>query len=79
MTRRTVFHDFVEDFLSLHRGSFVGFQGSFGHNKDDDLLLFNTEQGNTLSVPISILLEDRENARITIQQKIAASNGMRAA
>lgn len=73
MSHRTVFHDFVEDFCGLERGSFLGLQASYGFNTEGDLLLFNTKNRNTIAVPVSTLLEPQEVARQIIQQKIAAS------
>lgn len=73
MSHRTVFFDFVEDFLDLPHGSFLGLQASFGFNSEGDLLLFNTKNRNTLALPVSILMEPQEQARKTVQEKIAAS------
>jgi hypothetical protein len=70
---RRLLSEFVEQFLSdTEPISFLGFQSGF--QTHPDLILFRAEeQGSTLSLPASILLEPREIAVEIVRRKIADS------
>jgi hypothetical protein len=65
---KKILFEFISSFLGV---KVLGIQSGF--SKVPDQLLFNTEHGSTLCVPVGVLLLPEKDARQYVQGKIAAS------